>query len=691
MSRPAKSAPGGLEPLESRTLLSASVFRSYDGTGNNLSHSTWGAAVTDLLRLAPVAYADGVSSPALPQDQSARLISNLVSNQRDPNNPSQDLNTIDQNNLSDFGYAFGQFMDHDLDLTNGTGVSFPIAVPSGDPMGPSPIPFNRSEFDPATGTSKSNPRQQLTDITAYLDLSQVYGSDPGIALALRSTNGQLKTSPGNMLPYLNSTYFTSAQLALFAKSSGGTQNASGIVPTSQLFATGDVRGNENLELTAIQTVFMRNHNLIASKLHASHPTWSDEQLYQEARKINIAGYQAIVFNEWIPSVYGEDAMPGYTGYKSNVNPSISNEFATVAFRFGHSMVSPTIAREDNNGLRIGPDVQLSQDFFNPTLLNPKGVVDPFTGLHSTDIGPILKASSDGNGQAMDTMAVNDIRNLLFGPIGAGGEDLIARDIQRDRDNGVASYNTMRMAFGLPAVTSFAQITSNVQVQHELAQAYPGGVNTIDAFIGGIAEDHVSGSDVGPLFQAVMINQFTRLRDGDRFFYLNETMNSEESALFQQANSFSKVIEANTPLTNLQSNAMVFKASILGAVSNTSGGRMAGIKVTITDETGAVTGTTVTDGAGHYYFSNQTGVAGTGNYTVTLTLSSSQQVVSGPGVMAISRGDINLTEMNFTVDDDSSAAVATATPAKATSVFATDSNGTMAAAILQLSTTTSVLA
>src|SRR5205807_2948675 len=133
-----------------------------------------------------------------------------------------------------------------------------------------------------------------------------------------------------------------------------------------------------------------------------------------------------------------------------------------------------------------------------------GIVDPLTGHTSSDIGAILKAEADGNSQAMDLLAINDVRNLLFGNGGLGGQDLIARDVQRDRDNGIPDYNTLRVAMGLPAVTSFAQITRNVQVQQELAQAYPGGVNTIDAFEGGLAEDHVRGSAIGPLFRAILV-------------------------------------------------------------------------------------------------------------------------------------------------------------------------------------------
>ena len=142
-------------------------------------------------------------------------------------------------------------------------------------------------------------------------------------------------------------------------------------------------------------------------------------------------------------------------------------------------------------------------------------MDPLTGHTASSIDAVLKGDADGDSQAMDTLAINEVQDLLFGN-GGGGQDLIARDIQRGRDNGLPDYNTMREAYGLPPVTSFAQITSNVQVQQELKEAY-GSVNNIDAFEGGLAEELIKGSDVRPLFQRIMVDQFTRLRDGDRFF------------------------------------------------------------------------------------------------------------------------------------------------------------------------------
>jgi hypothetical protein len=641
-----------MESLEGRILMSAAI-EPINGVGNNIANPTWGMTGADLIRLASAAYADGIDSPSLANDLSAREISNILNNQANPSDPSQDLSTVDANSLSDFGYAFGQFMDHDLDNSpNGTSVlSIPVAP--GDPIGPDPLALDRSVIDPTTGTT--DPAQQITAVTSYLDLSQIYGSTQAVSDALRTfQGGLLKTSPGNMLPYDNTTYFTHAQIAAL-----NMANDPQAVPESQLFAAGDVRANENIELTALETLFVRNHNLIAGQLQQQHPAWTDEQIYQEARKINIGEYQDIIYNEWIPAVIGSTALPSYTGYDSSVNATIANEFSTVAYRFGHSLVSGDIARDNNAGQEAADPISLAFDFFDPNLLNPAGIVDPLTGLVSTDIGAVLKGEADGNGQAMDMMAIGDIRNLLFGNGIPGGQDLMALDIERGRDHGIPDYNTLRVALGLPAYTSFSQITSNVQVQQELEAAYPGGINTVDAFEGGLAEDHVAGSDVGPLFQAVLINQFTRLRDGDRFFYLNESWNSSEMKIFQQGNTLAKIIEANTNITNLQSDVMYFKASMTGqvfAAANSHPSAVSGLTVELEDTDGDILATTTTDSRGKYTFNQLSGYDGktefnvglavTGEYKVVLLLPGGKTQTSS--TYNITRGGINVANVNFYV-------------------------------------------
>jgi hypothetical protein len=635
-------------------------YRPIDEVGNNVANPNLGTAGTDLLRISPAAYADGVSSPSLAGNPSARVISDILNNQADPANPSQDLNTVDGQSLSDFGYAFGQFIDHDLDLTpTDPGQTLQILADPNDPSRMGNQTFDRSIFDPNTGTSPSNPRQQTNAVTSFLDLSQVYGSKAAVADALRiHSGGLLKTSPGNMLPYDIATYFTPAQLAVI-----NMANDSGAVATGNLFVTGDARGNENVELTALQTLFVRNHNTIASKLQKEHPGWSDEQLYQEARKINIAEYQSIIYNQYLPDLLGPDALPRYSGYQSNVDPAIATEFSTVAFRFGHSLLSSGIERQGNNGLDVlpsdpaGASISLATDFFDPNILNPSGVVDPLTGHISTDISPILKGDADGVAQADDLMAIGDVRNLLFanGGLQDNGQDLIARDIERARDDGIGTYNQVRAAYGLPPVTSFAQITSNVTVQKELQKAY-GTVDQIDPFEGGLAEDHLAGSDLGTLITKIIADQFNRLRVGDRFFYLNESWNTDELRLFQHGNTLAKVIEANTNITNLQPDVFKFTASISGSVVSRGNGAhfdaswqkgIAGMTVLLQDSDGNVLATTQTDKLGNYTFNQKSGVGGTGSYTVRVVApSGASQVSINPAPILISRGGVSVKKVDF---------------------------------------------
>ena len=291
---------------------------------------------------------------------------------------------------------------------------------------------------------------------------------------------------------------------------------------------------------------MREHNRQATLLSRANPGWSDEQVYQMARKITSAEMSAITYNEFLPALLGNGAMPAYTGYNASVNPSISNAFAAVAFRVGHSMLDDDIERVGANGLTVPQgNLPLRQAFFNP------GVVTSF------GIDPMLRGFTTRVEQSVDPLIVDDIRNFLFGPPGAGGMDLAAIDIQRARDHGLADYNTMRQDFGLAKVTTFAQITADTTVQAKLQSLY-GSVDNIDAFVGTLAEDHLPGSSVGPLTSAMLVDQFNRLRTGDRLFYLNDS--SLSPAQIASINNFSlaELIRRNTFVRNIQDNAFVYR-------------------------------------------------------------------------------------------------------------------------------------
>jgi hypothetical protein len=503
------------EALEDRCTPSVTGFSPVDEVGNNAANpyqgvsfftsSTEGTtpadvAGGDLLRLSPANYkpvangGDGFTTPSLTYGAptfiaTPRQVSNTVFNQATTLFGSTDINTVDGNGLSDFGYTWGQFIDHDMDLTptqstgapaaNKDGVNgFPIPVdafhngldgnqPPDSIVGP--IPFTRSIFDANTGTAATGPRQQVNVSTSYLDLSQVYGSTLAVSNALRTgSGGLLKSSPGadgilgtaddllpfnttDSLPYNNNMpYFTQDQLNMF-----GMANDAHVVDSTALFVAGDPRANETTELTSLQTLFMRNHNAIARQLAQLNPasfgftTWTDDNLYNEARKLNIAIEQNIIYTGYLPDLLGPNAMPAYSGYNPNVDASISTEFSTVGFRFGHSLLNNTVPRDANDESSIG-DISLAQSFFNPTLLTPGGV-DVF-GNAASDIGAVLKGDADNNAQAMDAMAVSAVRNLLFFGTSGPGDDLIARDIWRADDHGIGTYNQVRDAFGLSQIT-----------------------------------------------------------------------------------------------------------------------------------------------------------------------------------------------------------------------------------------------
>ncbi len=459
--------------------------RTYDSTGNMLGDL--GAAHTNLRRDSSIGYADLTWTMARPGVTGARHVSNAMA--------SQTGSVLNDRMMSDMVWQWGQFIDHDIDLTPAAGLEIANIDTTGDPSFPgTPIGFSRSIWDPTTGDSPGNPRQQVNVITSFIDSSNVYGSDAHRANGLRAgVGGRLATSAGDLLPF----------------NTGSLENDNGPAggPDADFFVAGDIRANEQAGLTAMHTVWVREHNHWADRIAAETSLSSDEEIYQAARKIVNAEMQAITYNEWLPALTGTTLDP-YAGFSFAVDPSISNEFSTAAFRIGHSMLSSELQRMDDTGATIGDgNLALQSAFFNPDNISDVG------------IEPYLKGLASQAAQEIDNMIVDDVRNFLFGPPGAGGFDLAALNIQRGRDHGLADYNTMRQDYGLSAISDFTDITSDTAVSDALASVY-GSVDEIDPWIGMLAEDHVAGSSMGELMQLIILDQFERLRDGDRFFFLN---------------------------------------------------------------------------------------------------------------------------------------------------------------------------
>jgi peroxidase len=490
--------------------------RSIDGRSNNFRDRAMGAAGTQLRRLVPSDYGDGVSSLAGGSRPGPRAVSNAVSAQAGPiPNPF---------GLSDYLWQWGQFVDHDIDLTGGVDPPEPadVPVPLGDLFfdptgtGTARIALNRSIYDPTTGISPARPREQINEITAWIDASNVYGSDDSRAAALRANDGtgRLRTSAGDLLP----------------RNTEGLPNAGGARP--DLFLAGDVRANEQAGLTAMHTLFVREHNRLAGLIAAANPGLDDDGIYERARRLVGAEMQVITYREFLPALLGPQAPRRYRGYRSSVDARIANLFSTAAYRFGHSALSPTLRRVDADLEEIpAGHLALRDAFFAPQRISDEGGIDP-----------ILRGLAHQVCQRIDPYVVDDVRNFLFGPPGAGGFDLPSLNIQRGRDHGLPSYNDVRAGLGLSRALAFADVSSDPEIQARLASVYS-SVDDLDAWVGGLAEDPLPGSQVGALVATVLRQQFEALRDGDRFWY-TRTLTARERVEVERTR-LSDVIRRNT--------------------------------------------------------------------------------------------------------------------------------------------------
>lgn len=535
-----QGTPGDLQARRSRaranrggrrTVASREV-RSYDGTGNNIDQPEWGATFAHLRRLAAADYADGVEDLSGVGRPGARAVSNAIAAQPEGQSLPNGYGG------SDFVWQWGQFIDHDLDLTDGAEEPADIPVPEGDlyfdpaGTGVAVIPFNRALYDPLTGTDPANPREQENEITAWIDGSMIYGAtaDRAVALRVGPDSPFLRTSTGNLLP------FNVDALA----------NANGFVEDpASLFLAGDIRVNEQLGLATMHTLFLREHNRIARLLQAEFPGRSGDELFEAARRLVIAKLQIITFEEWLPVLVGPDAIGAYPGYDSALQPDIYNEFSVAAFRLGHSMLNEQLLRLDaDGGEAAGGPVSLASAFFTaPRFLTGDDALDS-----------ILRGMAAQAHQAIDPKVVHDLRNFLFGAPGDGGLDLVALNVQRGRDHGVSGYNATREALGLARRLSFAEVTSDPAVEAALAAIYD-TVDDIDLWVGGLAEDVSGGSQLGPLFQAIVVKQFKELRASDRFWYERE-LSAQELARVQ-GTTLASVIRANTGIADeIQDNVFV---------------------------------------------------------------------------------------------------------------------------------------
>ncbi|XP_040194422.1 myeloperoxidase-like isoform X2 [Rana temporaria] len=546
---------------------SDSPYRTINGECNNRKNPNLGSANTAYIQLLKPAYEDGANSPRgwtenrtingfyLPE---ARRVSNDVVGFNN-SLPSED------EERSQFFTQWGQFVDHDMTLAPDTpsrsalyeGVDcatsctraypcFPLKIPENDPRinQSDCIPFFRS----APVCNLASPlREQMNSLTSFMDASQVYGSDLALATKLRNTTNNLG------LLAVNQNYTDNGRS--FLPFSGNNPDVCTITNPSAgipCMLAGDTRVTEQIGITAVQTLFLREHNRIATDLHRINPHWGGEKLYQETRVIIGSILQKITYTDWLPKLLGSEmarVLPPYTGYNDTEDPRVSNTFAN-AFRMGHTMVYKSVSP-----LGVGyrphktdPDIPVRQTFFAMWRLQRIGL-DPFVR------GMIANA---GKLNQQDKMMNDELRDHLFEKASRIALDLAAINMQRGRDHGLPGYSEWRKYFNLSVPKNqdeLAIVLNNTQLAKKLMALYKTPKN-IDLWIGGVSELMVPGGRTGQLMARIIGDQFRRTRDGDRFYYERNSVLSEAQRRSIKNVSMSHIICANTNITEVPPNVFL---------------------------------------------------------------------------------------------------------------------------------------
>ena len=277
------------------------------------------------------------------------------------------------------------------------------------------------------------------------------------------------------------------------------------------FVDGDVRVNENVALTIMHTIWLRQHNLIVTELAKLNPCWDDERLYQEGRKLVGAMIQIITYKEFLPVIFGEDGfntfIGSYPGFSPNTDATIPNSFATAAFRFGHALIRPEFTRldKDNKPLDIGP-LSLRDSFFNPLQYFLSGGTDP-----------ILRGLMQDSSREVDEFLTRILTKQLIAPSNSTlGQDLAARNIQCGREHGQPSYRSFQQyCFDIFGVQSRFHSQSTEALLRNV-YGFTGFRDGIDLFAGGLAEERIRGSSLGPTFACIIGKTLSDIRNGDRY-------------------------------------------------------------------------------------------------------------------------------------------------------------------------------
>ena len=470
-------------------------------------------------------YADGQSLPVGLDRPSSRATSNALFAQ---------FEAVPSGGLTALAAFFGQFLFNDMVLDGAPswlacaqpGGAFPVDVPTGDPYfdalskGGQQLPYNRSSFC----WDESRVAKQINAVTSHIDGSTIYGSADDVAAKLRAfTGGRLRTSVINLLPLASTANLVSSMLG--CPLDGGA-----------CVATGDARGNENLAVTAIHALFVREHNRIADSIQAANASLSDEEVFQRARRTVIGELQSLAYREWLPAVLGNTcpSLSTYTTYNSNISPQINIEFADLVSRALLSAL-PNLLKLLSPDLTPAGTVRLAESMYASNLINTNNNI----------LVALLNGLARQPAETVDVKFVDSVRNLFSTGVNSAWTDAAAMALQRGRDHGITSYNTLRVTYGLARKATFEEFSSNAEIVARLRATYS-SVDSVDALVGGLAEQPVTNGVFGVLFATILCQQVISLRDSDPLYFERPGLFSTQELADLKAVSLGLIVQRNVP-------------------------------------------------------------------------------------------------------------------------------------------------
>lgn len=296
-----------------------------------------------------------------------------------------------------------------------------------------------------------------------------------------------------------------------------------------------------------------------------HPDYTGEQIYQEVRRIVGAQLQVITYRHWLPIILGDQVntsklfhsiklfpkqglreLGPYRGYNSSVNPSVSNVFATAAMRFGHTLVNKNLIdklrSQKRSSSKIPRTIKLRKSFFSSGMLFQNQTNSKTS--HVFPLDHIINGLIDTPHKLAHPRQVitTELTSHLFGASRIVPLDLASINIQRGRDHGLLSYNEWRAWCDLKRATKFEDLAEEItdhEIRQKLEKLYKNRVNHVDLWVGGVLEKVPKDAKIGRTFRCLLVDQFRRLRDGDRFYYRN-IFNSDQIEELESKTSLAKI-------------------------------------------------------------------------------------------------------------------------------------------------------